>query len=66
MKERKILKETKGRLRKTITTIVTTTLLFHIWGENGGLAHVASKGLSILRYSATIQKNIYFKRLKAS
>jgi hypothetical protein len=41
-------------------------MFFHIWGEKGGLAHVASKGLSNLKYLVTIQKIIDFKTLKAS
>jgi hypothetical protein len=47
-KEREIMREMRGRLKKTIVPTIATTMFPHIWGEKGGLAHVASKGLSIL------------------
>jgi hypothetical protein len=53
-------------MKETITMAITTTLFFDIWGEKGGLAHVASKGLPNFRYLATIQKIIYYKTFKAS
>jgi hypothetical protein len=49
-KEREIMREMRGRLKKTIVPTIAPTLFFHIWGEKGGLAHVTSKGLSILGY----------------
>jgi hypothetical protein len=43
-------KEKFWRPRETIATAIATTLFSHIWGEKGGLAQVAFKGSSILRY----------------
>jgi hypothetical protein len=49
-KEREIMREMRRRLKKTIVPTIATTLFCHIWGKKGGLAHVTSKGLSILGY----------------
>jgi hypothetical protein len=43
-------RDVKETLRKRITTTIAATFFSHIWGEKGGLAHVASQGSSILRY----------------
>jgi hypothetical protein len=36
--------------REKIVVAINVTSFFHILGETGGLAHVASQGLSILGY----------------
>jgi hypothetical protein len=43
-------RDKRETLRERIVVAINVTFFFHILGETGGLAHVASQGSSILGY----------------